>query len=103
MAKINKTTEKKAPEAAGTGLAKLAGKERLVGKVCITGADGITYEYANEIVAFGAWKDRIDMLTWRRGAFFEGKREPAAVPVTLPKPTTATTEPAKPTPSKFKR
>jgi hypothetical protein len=43
-------------------LAELAGTLQLHGKVCVTGLDGVTHEYENEVVALGEWGDRVGEL-----------------------------------------
>jgi hypothetical protein len=53
-----------------TKLSEIAKAGKLRGKVCITDARGVTHEYADEQAAYAAWKDNIDSLEHRRGAFF---------------------------------
>ena len=60
-----------------TQLAALAGATKLTGKVSITDRKGVTTLYDNEDAAHDAWKDKLDRLEHRRGAFFE---KPKAAP-----------------------
>lgn len=52
-------------------LAELAGTTKLRGKVCITKANGVTMEYADEETAAEDWDAKVHELEHRRGAFFQ--------------------------------
>lgn len=67
----------------GTKLAALAGATQLTGAVCITDANGVVHQYEDEAEAYEVWKDHVESLKHRRGAFYH---EAVAPPEFRPAP-----------------